>query len=180
MTDSENEAEVLHLHVSIGGVTVEVEGPVDDAETWFEALREDYLGDIDGAVVPDQSPQPDESNRSVSQSTSSDSSEKNRTLAEFYQMTDGITKKDTALLTGWYIETHEGQDDFTKKEIDDKATSAKLTLGANLSRDLGYKVEDGHLAEVGERDDNTTYHTTISGEEYVKEELIRESKTSIN
>jgi len=171
--EEEQEADELHLHVSVGGVTVEVEGPVDEAETWFEALREDYLADVDSTAAADQASSSESRNQNDSPDPRANGGvQKSRTLTEFYQMTDGITKKDTAFLTGWYLEMHEGQDDFTREEIEQKAKSAKLTLGANVGRDLSYKVEDGHLAEVDERDGDPTFHVTLTGEEYAENELL--------
>ncbi|QLK26371.1 hypothetical protein HYG81_01760 [Natrinema zhouii] len=172
--EEETEEEELYLHVSVGDVTVEVKGPLDEAETWFEALKEDHLTNLDSRAVSGHSNGSESNNQDNPTSTRANggAKQKNRTLTEFYQMTDGITKKDTAFLTGWYLEIQEGRDDFTRKEIEEKAKSAKLTLGANVGRDLNYKVEDGHLAEVGERDGDVTYHVTITGEEYVENELI--------
>jgi hypothetical protein len=173
---SDGDTDSLHLHVRIGDITIEVEGPVDEAETWFEALRKDYLEDLDGGTVQNAGSNSGSSDSSSSsgQQTDDNRQEKSRTLAEYYKNTDGLSKKDTALLTGWYLEKHEGQDDFTRPEVQDEAQSAKLKLGANVARDLGRQVKDGNLAEVDERDGNTAYHLTITGEDYVDEELLEE------
>ena len=173
MVEEDTESDELHLHVSVGSVTVEVEGPIDEAETWFEALKEDYLADLDSTAVQNHANDSGSTKQGNSTGQEDDvTRKKSRTLSEYYQMSGDMTKKDAAFLTGWYLEIHDGQDDFTRKEIEEKATSAKLTLGANVGRDLGYKVEDGHLGEVDERDGDTTYHVTITGEEYVESELL--------
>lgn len=164
--------------MSIGDVTVEVEGPVDEAETWFESLREDYLDDIDREAVeaaangsgsttenPD-APQTDAPDAGPT------TSGKSRSLTEFYRSTDNPTKRDAALIVGWYLEYHEEQTDFTKPEIEEKAKDSKIGLGANVSRDLSKQVEEGHLEKVDERDGQDAYHLTLTGEEYVQEELI--------
>lgn len=170
----ETEGDNLHLRVSVGDITIEAAGPIDEAESWFEALREDYLSDVDPETIEGQINGVSDSNSSNPSTEPQDTSDskKSRTLPEYYQMTNGITKKDTALLTGWFIETKNGEDDFTKGEIEEEAQSAKLNLGKNVSRDLSYKVEDGHLAEVGERNGNPSFHVTITGEEYVENELL--------
>lgn len=167
-----SEGDDLKLHVSIGEVAIEVEGPVDEAETWFEALREDYLADVDGATVAEAATASSTTDKSPTSQDTNNPQGKTRTLAEFYQTTDGLSKKDTALLTGWYLEKHENQDDFTRPEIEEMAQSAKLTLGKNVGRDIGYQVEDGYLAEVDERDGDTAYYVTLTGEEYVENELL--------
>ncbi|AFO58445.1 hypothetical protein NJ7G_3225 [Natrinema sp. J7-2] len=53
-----------------------------------------------------------------------------------------------------------------------KAKSAKLTLGKNVSRDLSNQIADGNLAEDEDRDGEQEYYVTITGEQYVEEELL--------
>lgn len=169
------EIDSLHLHVSIGNVTIEVDGPVDDAETWFEALREDYLSDVDEETIQEQTTarNPDTSSTEAAGSAgTADTRNKSKSLTEFYRMSEGLSKKDTAFLTGWYLEYHEGQDDFTRPEIEETAQSAKLQLGKNVGRDLRRQVKDGHLEEVGEREGHAAYHVTLTGEEFVDDELF--------
>jgi len=169
----------LHLRVSVGEITIEVDGPVDEAETWFESLRKDYLSDIDAAALEAASKNntkaPPE-NPNSSQNPTSDSTQtmagKSRTLTEYYREADNPTKRDTALIVGWYLECKEGQDDFTKPEVEQRATDAKITLGANVSRDLSKQVKDGYLAKVDERGGKDAYHLTLSGEDYIEDELL--------
>lgn len=170
----QTDGESLHLRVTVGEITIEVDGPVDEAETWFESLREDYLNDIDPKALQQQLDKTENTDGGYSeqQAGSPESETKTRTLTEFYRMADGITKKDSALLVGWYLEMKEGQEDFTKSEIEQTSQSAKVELGKNVGRDLGYKVGDGHLSQTGERDGDTSYHVTISGEEYVEGKLL--------
>jgi hypothetical protein len=175
MTDSDPES--LRLHVSVGDVTIEVDGPVDEAETWFEALREDYLEGVDIEAAASSSSSQESSSvetESVENNgtTTESSNTKQRSLPEYYKMADSPSKRDSALLVGWYLEYVDQQDDFTKSEIGDTAKSAKITLGKNLSRDLRNQVGDGNLLEVGERGGETAYHLTITGEEYVEGELL--------
>jgi len=174
----ESENETLHLRVTVGDITVEAEGPIDDAETWFESLREDYLGDVDdetleavangsGETAGDsptaQNPDP---------STASSGAGKSRSLTEYYKQADGPTKQDSALIVGWYLEYHEDQSDFTRPEIEERAQDAKISLGANVSRDLSNQVGNSHLEKVDERDGQDAYHLTLTGEDYVEGELL--------
>lgn len=175
----ESDTEELHLRVSVGDITVEVEGPMDDAETWFESLREDYLSEVDvetleaaadGSRSIASNPTSDTAN--PASSANSASSGKSRSLPEFYKTADDPTKRDSALIVGWYLEYHEDQDDFTKPEVEDRAQDAKISLGANVSRDLSDQVKDSNLEKVDERDGQDAYHLTLTGEEYVEGELL--------
>jgi hypothetical protein len=174
----DTDEERLRLQVSVGEITVEVDGPIDEAETWFEGLREDYLSDIDtetlnaaanGSSTVSRNP---EGTQETDANTSSLSSGKSRSLSEYYKNVDNPTKRDSALIVGWYLEYHEGQDDFTRQEVEERAQDAKISLGANVSRDLSNQVQDGHLEKVNERDGKDAYHLTLTGEEYVEGELL--------
>lgn len=176
----ESEADTLHLRVSIGDVTIEVDGPVDDAETWFEALREDYITDIDADTIEaaangsgSKSPNSETgSNSAQGSGASTETTKKSRSLTEYYRKADDPTKKDSAFLVGWYLEYHEDQPDFTRPEVEERARDAKISLGKNVGRDLSNHVKEGRLEKVDERDGNDAYHLTITGEEYVDDELI--------
>ncbi|UIP00405.1 hypothetical protein Hbl1158_03305 [Halobaculum sp. CBA1158] len=174
----DSDSESLRLHVSIGDVTVDVEGPVDEAETWFEGLREDYLSDVDTEAVQAAA----DGAGSVSQDTggksknetggSTASRTKTRSLTEFYKESDNPTKQERALIVGWYLEYHEDLDDFTSTEVEERAQDAKIGLGANVSRDLSNQAGNGRLEKVDEREGKDAYHLTLTGEEYVQEELL--------
>lgn len=110
-----------------------------------------------------------------SDSTASTSG-KSRSLTEFYKQVDNPTKRDTALIVGWYLEYQEEQSDFTKPEIEARAQDAKISLGANVSRDLSKQVEESHLAKVDERDGQDAYHLTLTGEEYIKNEVLSQAE----
>lgn len=170
------DSESLRLHVSIGDVTIDVEGPVDEAETWFEGLREDYLGDVDAetiqAVTDGAGSVSELPPKSGQQNSTTTTSGKSRSLTEFYKGADDPTKKDAALIVGWYLEYHEDKPDFTSSEIKETAQDAKISLGANVSRDLSKQVESSHIEKVDEREGKDAYHLTITGEEYVQDDLL--------
>jgi hypothetical protein len=170
--------ERLNLHVSVGDVTIEVDGPVDEAETWFESLREDYLSDIDTDTIEaaangsgEVGTAPDSGQDTASASTQTGSG-KSLTLPEYYKTAANPSKRDAILIIGSYLEKYEQQEDFTKGEIEQRAKDAKISLGANVSRDIREQIGDSHMAKVDERDGKDTYHLTISGEEYVEAELL--------
>lgn len=168
----------LHLRVSIGDITIEAAGPVDEAESWFEALREDYLSEVDAETLEaaldgsDAGTSTPETDSETTTSSASTSSGKSRSLTEYYKTADDPTKRDSALIVGWYLEYHENQDDFTRPEVEERAKDAKIGLGANVSRDLSNQVKDGHLEKVDERDGQDAYHLTLTGEEYVQGDLL--------
>lgn len=97
---------------------------------------------------------------------------KSLTLPEYYKTATNPSKRDTILIIGSYLEEDGYQKEFTKAEIEQRAKGAKISLGANVSRDIREQIKDSHMAKVGERDGKDTYHLTISGEEYVEEELL--------
>jgi len=177
MADSEDESpDSLRLHVSIGNATVEVEGPAAEAETWFEALREDFLPEVDTTIVETTASQtstnPDGASESGSSGGEDSSSGKSRSLPEYYNMAGDIIKRDRALLVGWYLEYHEDEDDFTSKEVESRAQDAKIGLGQNVSRDLSTQVQEGRLDVVDQRNSSDAYHLTRSGEEYIENDLL--------
>lgn len=179
MADREDESpESLRLHVSIGNATVEVEGPAAEAETWFEALREDFLPDVDTTTVETTASQPASNSDGANDTTNSNggnsSSGESRSLPEYYKMAGDLIKRDRALLVGWYLEYHENEDDFTSKEVESRAQNAKIGLGQNVSRDLSKQVQEGRLDVVDQRDGSDAYHLTRSGEEYIDNDLLSE------
>lgn len=174
----DSESENLRLHVKIGDVTIDVEGPVDEAETWFEGLREDYLGDLDAEAIQaaaySADPVSKEPADQPTPETESDANKsgKTRSLTEYYREADNPTKKDAALIVGWYLEYKEDNSDFAAPEIKEKAQDAKISLGANVSRDLSSQVEHSNIEKVDEREGKDAFHLTLTGEEYVNEELL--------
>lgn len=173
------EEDALHLRVTVGDITVEVEGPVDDAETWFEALREDYLSEIDPdtfeAAANGGNPSPSNtergSNSAVNSTTGTGCKDKSLSLAEYYRQLNNPTKKDSAFLVGWYLEYQEDQENFTRSEVEGRAQDAKISLGANVGRDLSSHIEEGRLEKVEERDGYDAFHLTVTGEEYLEDDL---------
>jgi len=107
-----------------------------------------------------------------STATADRSTEKTRSLAEYYRKADNLTKRDTALVVGWYLEYHEDQEDFTKAEVEQRAQDAKIRLGANVSRDLSNQVREGHLHKVGKRNGKDALQLTLTGEDYVEDQLL--------
>ena len=175
----EEDDDNLHLRVSIGDITIEAAGPVDEAESWFEALREDYLSNVDSETIEKAvdgsgsiATNPESDSASPDNSADTMSSRKSRSLVEFYKTAENPTKRDSALIVGWYLEYHEDQDDFIKPEVEERAQDAKISLGANVSRDLSNQVNNGHLEKVDERDGQDAYHLTLTGEGYVEENLL--------
>ncbi|WP_135665204.1 hypothetical protein [Halorhabdus rudnickae] len=176
-TEEMASTETLHLHVSVGDVTIEVEGPIDDAETWFEGLKEDYLNGVDSEAVAAAATRSttDATNSSeekpVSENTGT-STNKSRSLQEYYKMANNLTKRDAALIVGWYLEYQSDQSNFTRPEVEDQAQDAKIQLGANVSRDLSKQVEESHLQKVDTREGSDVYELTLTGEDYVEDELL--------
>ena len=177
MSEEAPEQETLHLRATVADITVEVEGPIAEAETWFEALQEDYLPDVDpeelnakSAQIGSQTENMDAGGESKNQKTSTN--EKSKSLAEYYKLADNLIKKDAALVVGWYLEYHEDVQNFTPSEVEGRAKDAKINLGANVSRDLSSQVKEGRLHKDAERSGSDAYQLTITGEEYVKDELL--------
>ncbi len=150
--------ETYCIRVSQGGTTVKVTGDQEFVEERFEKLREEYLVNQTESVTP-----------SVESPT--DSQQKQVALGELYAATDLSYKRDAALLVGWFLESVEGHEDFTKSEIEDRARKAKVELGQNLPRDLSTLVEKGYLQEVGRRKGEKAYYLTRTGESRIHDEF---------
>lgn len=173
----------LTLSVSIGDVSVEASGPSAEAERWFGKLQEEYLDGIDNETVQEaastsqNSPSYQKPGQKSTDGSSSknQSSGKSRSLAEYYRNTDGLNKKERALLVGWFLEKKTGMSDFTQQDIKSKAKEAKIDLGKNLSRDVRNQIGDGHIQVADEQNGSDTYQLTLTGEEYVEEELLNEN-----
>lgn len=157
MDEDPDSAEVpFHIRISQGDTTVEVSGSREFVDERFDELQQIYLKNDYGEE------------RSQHETNTQ---KKPVALGELYTTAEISYKRDAALLVGWYLESLEGQEDFTKSEIQDRALKAKIELGKNLSRDLSALVENGLLREVGRRDGEKTYYLTRNGEGYVSEEL---------
>ncbi|SFL21851.1 hypothetical protein SAMN04487950_2863 [Halogranum rubrum] len=161
-SDSNIEEDTFQIRVSQGDVTVEVSGNREFVEKRFDDLQQTYLqSDGDQELVQ------------MEQSTP----RKPISLGELYTTATISYKRDAALLVGWYLESVEGQEDFSKSELQNRALKAKVELGKNLSRDLSTLVENGLLREVGRRDGEKTYYLTRTGESYADEELNVEERS---
>lgn len=107
-----------------------------------------------------------------SDSEESSETKKSRSLQEYFVQASDATKRDAALIVGWYLEYQEDQSNFIKSEVENQARDAKVSLGANVSRDLSKQINEGHLMKVDKRDGQDAYHLTLTGEEYVERELL--------
>ncbi|MEZ3143861.1 hypothetical protein [Halobaculum sp. MBLA0143] len=186
----------LSISVSVGEVSVELSGRADEVEFWYDVLQNEVLEHLDEETIraAAESPGPaaaptvysdgeaaqvsgnEAESLTDSDTTSADNSETNRrtadrTLPEYYKMTDSPTKKDRALLVGWFL-TQQGDGEFTKPELQQEAKDARIELGSNVSRDLRYQVRDGHISKIDESDGSPVYQMTRTGDEYVEEELL--------
>jgi hypothetical protein len=90
-------------------------------------------------------------------------------LNEYLANSEASTKQDNALVTGWYLESVAGQDDFTPSEVKDQGDSSKVPLGVKLTRDMDNNVKKGYLHSPGQRDGEDTYWVTDTGKEYLEE-----------
>ena len=154
MTDSDHT-----IHVSRGEVTVEVSGSKEFVEETFDEFESTYLDT------------PTELNTPAVDTNQQRNPSKGLTLSEVYTNASISYKRDAALLVGYFLEQFEGQDDFTKSELEERAVQAKIELGKNLSRDLRKLINKGYLSEIGERNSEATYYLTRTGENYVEEDF---------
>jgi hypothetical protein len=182
----------LSISVSVGDVSVEVSGRADKVEFWYDVVKNDVLEPLDEETIraaaesggppvatsPVRNETAEENGAQASGSTTDtdDSTEESvpeRTLPEYYDMAGGddLTKKDRALLVGWFFTQH-GDEQFTKAKVADKAEDAQIELGSNVPRDLRYQVADSHMSKVGESEGSPVYQLTRTGEDYVEEELF--------
>lgn len=97
---------------------------------------------------------------------------KRRSLTEYYRMADSPTKSDSALIVGWYIEQQEDVGGFTSSEVAERAEEARIQLGANVSRDLSRQIQSANLMKVSESEGRDVYALTLTGEEYVEDQLL--------
>lgn len=164
MSDPEQD---LRLHLTVGDVSIKVEGEPEKAELKFEALRQEFID----TPAPVQAGDDDGSSHTTTSGSTANGG-KQISLSELYQSSDDMTKRDRILLIGHYKEKYENQDDFTRQEIEDAAQDSKIQLGANVSRDFRLQIEDGYLTQVGERDGDKAYYLTRTGEDYVSNELL--------
>lgn len=163
---SDGDTEALKLHVSVGDVTVEVEGTGEEVETWFEALRNDYLPP--NSELPSKTSAQGGENETGSKQNVTEG----KTLANFYNDAADPNKSETALLIGWYLAHENDESNFTPAEVQDAADTYQLSVGKNIPRDLKGHVSDGLLDPNAERNGNQAYKLTESGDEYVQNEIL--------
>jgi|GEM_PF-2221728 len=187
----------LSISVSVGDVSVEISGRADDVELWYDVVKNDILEPLDDEVIRaaaestgsvavptaqgdggtaqgsgDEGESPADTDNPSADNSGTDRRTADDTLPEYYKMTDSPTKKDRALLVGWFL-TQQGDGEFTKVEVEQEAKDARIELGSNVSRDLRYQVGDGHISKVDESDGSPVYQMTRTGDEYVEEELLK-------
>jgi hypothetical protein len=190
----------LSISVSVGDVSVEVSGRADKVEVWYDVVKNDVLEPLDeetiraaaeltsptaathyvgsGATGENEMQTDGSTADSNDETTSDNETSKNipeRTLPEYYNMAGGsdLTKKDRALVVGWFLTQYEDMDNFSSNDVEQKANEAQIGLGSNVSRDLGRHVGDGHMVETNKSESPSTYQPTITGREYVQEELLQ-------
>lgn len=163
---SNDDTEDLKLHVSVGDVTVEVEGAGEEVETWFEALRNDYLPP--NSEIPTQT----SSDGGEEGPASKQNLTEGKTLANFYNEADDPNKSETALLIGWYLAHEKDESNFTAAEVDDAADTYQISVGKNIPRDLKRHVSNGLLDPNAVRNGNQAYKLTGEGDEYVQNEVL--------
>jgi len=139
---------------------IEVEGPNREfVEEWFDKLSASLENSShDGH---DKSDNPEDT----------DSSEKEKSIAEIYDRESFSKKQERTLFIGWALEKVQNQTEFTREEIQSVAKDYKIQLGANLNRDINSLIRKGWLKEVGERDGDSTYYLTRTGENFVEEQV---------
>jgi hypothetical protein len=200
--DGERDAETvdgddseLSISISVGDVSVEVSGRADKVEFWYDVVKNDVLEPLDEETIRAAAESSGQNAASTSRHTRTETSEdqisedasepdnesgsasatdeptRERTLPEYYKMADDLMKKNRALLVGWFL-TQQGNDEFTRSEIEEKAKNARIELGSNVSRDLRYQISDGHVTKIGTSEGSTVYQLTLTGQEYVEEELL--------
>lgn len=200
--DGERDAETvdgddseLSISISVGDVSVEVSGRADKVEFWYDVVQNDVLEPLDEETIRAAAESGGQNAVSASRHTRTETSEdqisedasepdnesgsasatdeptRERTLPEYYKMADDLMKKNRALLVGWFL-TQQGNDEFTRSEIEEKAKNARIELGSNVSRDLRYQISDGHVTKIGTSEGSTVYQLTLTGQEYVEEELL--------
>lgn len=163
---SNGDTEDLKLHVSVGDVTVEVEGSKEEVETWFEALRHDYLPP--NSEIPSQTSDEGEDTETASKQNLTEG----KTLANIYNEADDPNKSETALLIGWYLAHENAESKFTAAEVKDAAGTYQISVGENIPRDLKRHVSAGRLDPNAERDGDQAYKLTEAGDEYVQDEIL--------
>jgi len=159
MTDQQR---TYRVRLRVGDQELEVEGDDTFVEEQFRDLAAEYLDES-----PSNRTDSDEEQTQLPATTDT----KHPSLAEIYQEASIKYKRHAALLVGWYIELVEGKENFTRSEIQDAAIDAKIELGKNLSRDINRLVEDGLLFKLDERNNETAYYVTRTGESYVTDEF---------
>lgn len=159
-------AEETHsIELSVGEAKIAVSGTKSFVEDKFYELYEEHGF----------------SEMEVSNSTKSDTTEKqgdkepkaevgeSEDISDYLKGSDISSQKDNALVVGWYLENVDGQDTFTKSEIESKALSEKVEVGKNLTRDLGNLADANYIHPAKKRDGEQAYWVKDEGEAYLRE-----------
>lgn len=99
---------------------------------------------------------------------------KKLSLGEFIQDHDTSSHKKKVLVIGYFLENHEGQEEFTSEDIASAYRKAKVKPPATPTDIISKTAEDEHSMEVGEDDGLKNWVLTRTGEDRVKSELKEE------
>ena len=158
---TENNEPTARLRIERGASSIEIEGRESFVSEQIAELGDKYLiASIEKSAVA-----------GGDTGNGWEATEKNTSLGEMFRQVDLDTKREHALFVGWFLERFENKEEFTTKDISERADRSKIPLGANVSRDLGELVSDGLLQNTGRQYGRQAYRVTRIGEEHIEQRL---------
>lgn len=90
-------------------------------------------------------------------------------LREFVNDFDPNSYNETALAVGYHLDQHQGQDHFTRADIEDGFRTARQSLPANMSDTLAACEDNDWMMRDGEDGQSQLRMVTSDGLDYVEE-----------
>lgn len=96
---------------------------------------------------------------------------KQLSVAQFFKKVSPKSAVDQVLSAGFYLETHQAQENFTASEVSVVIKNAKIRPPKNPNDAINNNIKKGLIMSAGNRDSKIAFVLTSDGEEEIRDRL---------
>ena len=152
------------MRVRVGDNELEVTGPTAFVEKKISDFLENQK-DLPVRGVVGASP------REAKVPSGRVSSAKKLSVAQFFKQVAPRTDVDRTLAAGYYLETFQGEENFTAGEVRNAIQKAKIPPPKNPNETIAKNIKKGLMMSAGDKEGKMAFVLTTDGEETIKDLL---------